>query len=135
MKKLSIFFFILFMIHLLSCTEVVQNKSGDSELTLLMREMFDDGMNIKQQILEGKNPEIFDKAERLLSSHSTDPKTALSEDYKLFAQSYLASLEALREADSENINTQYEIVITSCMNCHQKLCPGPMMKIKKLYIN
>lgn len=134
MKKPFIFIFILSTIYLLSCNDVKNKSTTDSELTLLMREMFDDGLKMKEQIINGENPEILDKAKRLLSSHSTDPEVALSDTYKLFAQSYLNALEALEEAPLETRKKQYEIMVTSCMNCHQKLCPGPMMRIKKLYL-
>jgi len=135
MKKIFIFVLILSTIHLLSCNGINNKSPNDSELTLLMREMFDDGMKIKEQIINGENPEILDRTKRLLSAHSTDPEVALSDTYKLFAQSYLTAIEALEDTTIETKKTQYDVVVTSCMNCHQKLCPGPMMKIKKLYIN
>lgn len=134
-KKIFVFCLMLSVIYLLSCSNVDNKTSNDSEMTLLMREMFDDGMNIKAAVLEGRKPEISNKAKELMSAHSTDPKVAMSEEFKIFAQSYLASVEALEEANSENISQQYEIMVTSCMNCHVKLCPGPMVKIKKLYLD
>lgn len=97
--------------------------------------MFDEGMNIKNQIKNGEKPEIAEKAKRLLSSHSTDPEVAMSDEYKLFAQSYLAAIEGLEDASPESRTQSYEIMVTTCMNCHQKLCPGPMMRIKKLYLD
>ena len=135
MKKLFFFFLLLSSIYILSCSDIKKNTSNDSELTLLMREMFDEGTSIKAQILNGEKPLIADKAKRLLSSHSTDPKVAMSDEYKIFAQSYLAAIEALENANPETIEKPYEVMVTSCMNCHRKLCPGPMVKIKKLYLN
>ncbi|MGK0390232.1 MAG: hypothetical protein ACI94Y_002983 [Maribacter sp.] len=138
MKKTFFFCLILSVIYFLSCTDLnkkTSNTSNDSELTLLMRNMFDDGMKIKEAVLEGKKPQIMDKAKALMSAHSTDPEVAMSEEFKIFAQSYLAAVEALKEANNETITTQYETMVNSCMNCHRSLCPGPIVKIKKLYLD
>jgi hypothetical protein len=138
MKKPFLFCSILSIIYILSCSDINKkpsNTSNGSELTLLMREMFDDGMKIKEAILEGENPQIMNKAKALMSAHSTDPEVAISEEFEIFAQSYLAAVEALEEVNNENRTTQYEIMVTSCMNCHRSLCPGPMVKIKKLYLD
>ena len=37
------------------------NPNGDSELALLMREMFDDGMRMKEQIEKGDKLEVLAK--------------------------------------------------------------------------
>ena len=138
MKKLFFFCGMLSIIYLLSCSDMNKkssNTSNDSELTLLMRDMFDDGMMIKASVLAGEKPQIMDKAKALMSSHSTDSEVAMSNDFKVFAQSYLAAVEALENANNENITDQYEVMITSCMDCHRSLCPGPMVRIKKLYLD
>ena len=37
----------------------VINPNGDSELALLMRDMFEDGMRLKEQIAKGEQPDIL----------------------------------------------------------------------------
>ncbi len=135
MNKRIAFICITILFYILSCNDVKnQSVPKDSELTLLMRQMYDESEQIKAQILKGEKPQILDQAEALLHSHSTDPSVAESEAFKLFAESYLAAIDALKNADAAHIQTSYEIMVTSCMNCHRQLCPGPMMKIKKLYL-
>ena len=68
MKILFTFFSVALLIFGLSCSEPEQetvkeiihttNPNGDSELALLMREMFEDGMRIKEQIMKGEEPEV-----------------------------------------------------------------------------
>lgn len=134
MKTFLLFITILLLIHLLSCTKVSENTSDDSELTLLMREMYDEGLIIKKQIEAGEKPDLTDYRKRLLSSHSTKPEVAQSDIFKLYAEVYLDACKTLEDGKNEDITTQYQSVITTCMNCHQKLCPGPMVRIKKLYL-
>jgi len=135
MRKLLLFSILLLLIHLLSCTKVSENTSDDSELTLLMREMYDESLLIKKQIEAGKQPKLTDYQKRLLSSHSTKAEVAQSEEFKLYAESYLDAYKVLEEGESLDKSTPYESLITTCMNCHRKMCPGPMVKIKKLYLD
>jgi hypothetical protein len=46
---------------------------------------------------------------------------------------YLQSSERLNKSH-DNLSETFNIMVDNCMNCHQKMCPGPMVKIKKLYI-
>ncbi len=110
------------------------NPNGDSELALLMRDMFDEGMLIKQQIKEGKKPKLISSFETIHSAQATEPEKAASAEYKAYADSYLASLNALKSTSLEDSPQAYNGMVQSCMACHSALCPGPKVKIKKLFI-
>ncbi|HFA48164.1 MAG TPA: hypothetical protein ENJ95_04010 [Bacteroidetes bacterium] len=111
------------------------NPNGDSELSLLMREMFDDAMRMKEQIIAGEKPEVLKRFEKIHSSEATQPEKVNTEKFKVFADSYLAALAALKnaEAGSES-ERKFHGMVESCMNCHRSICPGPMVRIKKLYL-
>lgn len=144
MKIFLTFFSMALLIFGLACSEVEQepvkeiihpiNPNGDSELALLMREMFDDGLRIKQQIMKGEQPEILKKFEKILTAEATEPEKAASQKYKHFANTYLESLESLKNARGEEAGNLYQVMVQNCMNCHNAMCPGPMVKIKKLYL-
>jgi hypothetical protein len=108
------------------------NPNGDSELALLMREMFDEAQLIKTQIDNGDPVEVNVEHEKILTAHATEPEKAASEEYRAFAGLYLKSIESLRSANAEEAGAIYSNVVVNCMACHKELCPGPVVKIKKL---
>jgi TusA-related sulfurtransferase len=109
------------------------NLRKDSELTTLMREMELDFKKIKEDLAAGKSAKPgLDYAE-ILEAHSTDPEVAESESYRAFAQNFLQVLDAFEKNEVEKSAEIFETLVTSCMNCHQVHCPGPMVRIKKLY--
>ena len=110
------------------------NPNGDSELALLMRDMFDEGMALKQQIKDGKKPKLISSFETIHTAQATEPEKAASPEYKAYADSYLASLNALKAASLDDTQEAYNGMVQSCMACHSALCPGPKVKIKKLFI-
>lgn len=108
------------------------NPNGDSELALLMRAMFDEAQQIKQQIANEEPIAIKINHEKILTAHATEPEKAASAEYKAFADVYLQTMEKLQTADPAQKANLYDNMVNSCMTCHKALCPGPMVKIKKL---
>ena len=121
---------------LVSCNQGKQqspiNPNGDSELALLMREMYDEAERIKQQIENGEPVEINLDHESILTAHATEPDKVASEQYKAFAKSYIQSIKNLESAEPEQLVSLYDHVVNNCMVCHRALCPGPVVRIKKL---
>lgn len=108
------------------------NPNGDSELALLMRDMYKEAEHVKNQIKNGEDFKIKLDHEKILSAHATEPEKAASKEYKNFAKMYLANLDQLQNANSENVEMVFQSLVSSCLSCHQQLCPGPMVRIKKL---
>lgn len=111
------------------------NPNGDSELALLMRDLHEDGLRLKQQILDGKAPDIKAAYEKLLVAKATEPAKAASPEYAAFTSFYEASVASLLEAQEGHRAEAYQSMVNACMACHQELCPGPMVKIKRLYLS
>jgi hypothetical protein len=106
----------------------------DSELALLMREMWDDSDLMKQSVLEGEMPQDF--REKFVNIHSaipTDPdvKTA---DFKIMGDVLVESMTKLQNSEEKDLITNFNVMVTNCIACHQVHCPGPIVKIKKLEI-
>ncbi|WP_228851764.1 hypothetical protein [Aegicerativicinus sediminis] len=108
------------------------NPNGDSELALLMRQMYDEAQLIKEQINKGEPIEINLNHEKILTAHATQPEKAASEEYRAFANLYLQSIKNLQSANANEVANIYDNMVVSCMTCHKVLCPGPMVKIKQL---
>jgi nitrous oxide reductase accessory protein NosL len=108
------------------------NPNGDSELTLLMRQMFDEAAQIKQQIAQ-EDPIAFKlNHENLLTAQATQPERIASPQYESFAHLYLQSVKNLQKANPEQKANAYDMMLASCVNCHKTYCPGPLTRIYQL---
>ena len=138
----SLFTFLVLSCILLACGseridqggDRVINPNGDSELALLMRDMFEDGMRTKAQILAGEQPEINTDFHHIRHASATEPQKVASEDYAHLAKVYEATAESLLTSEHPERGATYQMMVGACMSCHQVMCPGPMVKIKKMYL-
>lgn len=141
MRKYRILLFVIVCVTQLcfvSCSNGKQkslNPNGDSELALLMRQMYEDGMNTKQQLLDGKPPVINVKYHQLHTAKATEPEKVASPNYAAFANAYEASVKSFLESDETNRAATYHSMVDACMNCHQTICPGPTVRIKHLFLS
>ena len=142
-KYYSLIFLLIFFAIAIACSKEQKpsgtnayiqpiNPNGDSELAVLMRAMYDDAARVKQQIASGKRITFNVHHEDVLNAHATEPEKAASAEYKAFARLYLESIKQLENASINEVDQLYSTMIQHCMNCHQSLCPGPIVKIKKL---
>lgn len=113
-------------------TERPVHPNGDSELALLMREMFTESDSLKQLVLEGKRLSGLKKYQDIHSAIPTDEE-ASGPVFEAFAESYIASIKALEASDSSAV-FNFNHMVDQCRNCHTEFCPGPKKRIKKLYI-
>lgn len=110
------------------------NPNGDSELALLMRQMFEESLNMRRAIQKGEKPEISLDLAKIHTVQATEPEKQASESYKAWGQAYLNAVNMYNEAPVSEAKEAYTLMIDQCMNCHGQLCPGPTVKIKKLYL-
>jgi hypothetical protein len=115
---------------------VSTNPNGDSELALLMRDMFKDSWKARQAVLKGNNPGLdIETLERIHSAQATEPDKVASPLFAAMSDSYLAAVKALNSAaDSAALSKSYSLMVKQCEVCHQQFCPGPLVKIKKLHL-
>lgn len=108
------------------------NPNGDTELALLMRAMFEEGMDIKADIEAGNHPEIKLDHEKILTAEATQPEEAASPEFKSLADKYLYSVRQLGARNNIDAGKKYDDMVQACMDCHRSMCPGPLARIKKL---
>ena len=140
MYKILVSAFILVVVTWLGCREQQSsgkmiNPNGDSELALLMRQMFEEGMLTKQQIIDGQIPDLKVAYKHIHTAKPTEEGKTSSTEYMLFAKAYEASVERLLAAAPEERVDAYQNMVNTCMNCHETVCPGPMVRIKKMYLS
>lgn len=127
------------MVAAISCLAFIfpiaeQNASDkDSELTLLMRNMYADAANMRAAVKKRQKPVPAVPHEQILTAAASDPEKIASPTYTAFAQAYLKALDALQEGAPKQRPALYKALIDQCMDCHTSFCPGPKMLIKNLY--
>ncbi|MCB0820521.1 MAG: hypothetical protein KDC13_07850 [Bacteroidetes bacterium] len=124
---------------LLSCLWVVlasaKQPLEDSELTLLMRSMADEMKKVKSVVLTDK---FYDKWEvdykhMLVATPSTEAKKGPK--FNDFAKAFLTQLSRTQEnKDVSQIRPQFNLLVNSCIHCHESFCPGPLSMLKKLRV-
>lgn len=139
-SNIIVFLLIAFFSLLLSCSGEhkkvemgILHPNNDSELTLLMREMYDYFEAVKMDIQNDEIPENIRTFAEIHSAVATEPSKSESELYKAMSTVYLESAKRLGESRTD-VKKRFNIMIDNCMNCHKQMCPGPMVKIKKLYL-
>lgn len=121
-----------------SCTTVTKsavNPNGDSELALLMRQLYLDADSIKQLIVskEGTiSDEFISELERAHNAIPTDAKVKTPE-FKAYNNLIITQAKALQGA-SDNEVEEFNLLVKACINCHTRFCPGPIETITKLNI-
>lgn len=109
------------------------NPNGDSELALLMRDMFEESDSLKHLVVNGEQLTGLKKYQDIHSAIPTDP-TVTGPVFEAFAEAYIHSIKELEKTDSTSI-FKFNNMVDQCMNCHTEFCPGPKKRIKKLYID
>jgi hypothetical protein len=108
------------------------NPNGSSELALLMRHMFDDGMQMRADIMEGKKATTAIDHAKIHTAAATQPEETETPTYKTFAAAYEAAVGDLNAAPAGEQRGPYTHVVNTCIQCHQSFCTGPIRKIRKM---
>ena len=108
------------------------NPNGSSELALLMRAMFDEGMKMKEGVLNGEKVELELDYEKMLTSKATEPEKAASPAYEAFSEAFIDVMEEYKKADFDKSKALYLDMVSTCRSCHKFMCPGPLVRIDLL---
>ena len=115
--------------------EAIQYPNKDSELALLMRDMYEDAESMKKALELQKLPEDFRaKFKQIHSAEATDPSVR-NAAFDNMSEAFLAQVETLYQPISPSERSKaFNLMVQNCISCHQVHCPGPIKKIKKLHI-
>ena len=116
----------------------IYNPNGNSELALAMRQTFEQTEQIKLNLEKGDFSIPENYVENLQLFHSATPtdSTVKTELFSQFRNSlYLIANDLVSSSDLNKRKEVYQTLISTCISCHQKFCPGPIVRIKKLNLN
>ncbi|MDC0029001.1 hypothetical protein OAJ32_00665 [bacterium] len=124
------------------CIDNQINPNGDSELAIVMRNLFDNSLEIRNHIIEldtlksnklpSKLIEKFTYNLNLLhSAKPTDQNLRDDGVYQAFANAYINTSEKFK---SNLSHKNFNVMVNNCIQCHEKFCLGTIQKINKLYI-
>lgn len=112
---------------------VVNNPNIDSELTLLMRKMYEDADSIKQNIKNNTGTiteEFIAELELVHTATPSDPKLNNS-TFTAFNELLITEAKALKSQTDGKVEG-FNNLVNKCIDCHKIFCPGPIPRIKKL---
>jgi hypothetical protein len=113
----------------------VQDVKPASELALLMRLMADHADSVKVAVREGRElPPYPQEIKTLFTATPTEGMHIDPITYPTFGNDYLKKVDMLYAGQQEDHPRLYNALVQSCANCHTTHCPGPMMRIKKMYV-
>jgi hypothetical protein len=142
MNSIKTIFLFLILSVLISCEDEagkkqsnIVNPNGDSELALLMRSMFDDGVNIKEDLLNGEAPTLSADFLKIHTAKPTEEGKNATPEYASYARAYEDAVKAFQNSNPYQRVEAYQHMVNSCIQCHQEICPGPVRKIRKLVLS
>lgn len=128
---------------LLSCNSNNKSKKAEdktlimyqpSEMTLLMRKMYEVNKVVKNQIIQ--KDILLPFPEEFSTIHSavlTDPSER-NEEFDSLAKQFISYQEATFSSNSDATVYYFNKSVNTCIACHETRCTGSIPKIKKLLI-
>lgn len=113
-----------------------QELTPPSELALLMRQMAAHADSVKAGLARGdKRLPPYPRAISALLTATPTPGMHIDPiTFPTFGKDYQQRVDALYKAARKDRPRAYNALVLSCANCHTTHCPGPMMRIKKMYV-
>ena len=113
-----------------------QDVAPPSELALLMRLMAAHADSVKVGLARGEKelPPFPTEIATLFTATPTKDMHIDPITFPTFGKDYQDKVAALYNAARRDRPTAYNALVQSCANCHSTHCPGPMMRIKKMYV-
>lgn len=110
------------------------NPNGDSELSLLMRELAAFSDSVKQDLLNNREPRPHpENLTTILTARKTDENIDRSV-YDPLARTYITGVTYFYASKPEDRVENYNSMVNNCIACHQSFCGGPIKRIQKLLI-
>ena len=132
------FFAIIFLLLIAFVSTSSFKSTGNEDLSVLMDRMTKETKQIKKQIDSGKTQwkglKKYGVDYQIILTAIPSDASKKGEHFDDFALSFLKETERLRNSDESGLNTQYNAVITACINCHSSYCPGPISMLKRMKV-
>lgn len=112
------------------------SSNNPSEMSKLMKQMLQFIQTEKTNVTEGKPaqpfPSQFAKIETAKLTKGKKPSTDHSKYLQGFQAGLITYYKNVQTADRKE---KFNLLVNSCITCHQRECPGPVMVIEKNILN
>jgi len=116
--------------------EFVFDMYEPSEMTLLMRSMYEVNEEHKKEILAGNTPDKFPNEFLNIFTETLTDNKPQNEIFKAYSKVFIDNERAIFNKESElPLKQRYNNAINTCISCHTTECVGPITRIEKLLIN
>lgn len=106
-----------------------------SELAALMRVMEAHADSVAASFAnEGPFPQLPIGVDRLKTATPTEDMHIDAISFPIFVDEYHAKLIDLYSVEDSGRRDAYNALVQTCANCHYTHCPGPLMKIEKMFV-
>ena len=115
--------------------KIVYDMYQPSEMAMLMNQIYEYNLEVKQAILNGETPTEF--PEDFMKIHSAEMTDKFEHDasFQAFATMFVNAEKEVFDPHSEkDIKERFNSTVNLCISCHQTTCTGPIPRIKKLLI-
>ena len=105
-----------------------------SEMTVLMRRMYEVNKVVKNQIINKDSLLPFpNEFKNIHTAVLTDPSER-DDEFNILAKTFIDLQKETLSNNSDSIIYNYNKSIKTCITCHETRCTGPIPKIRKLLI-
>ncbi|NME66346.1 hypothetical protein [Flammeovirga aprica] len=132
---------ISFILTTLICCQQPKEKvssrypNGGSELAWLMRNATDQMEAQRSAVLEGQPLNSIPlNVNHILTAVPTEEGKTASKDYQQKATQFIKHVAKQKDISLKGQMDYFNTTVSLCVNCHETQCPGPNVRIKKLYI-
>jgi hypothetical protein len=125
-----------FITAILLCGIVVLCNSFliESDLSKLMRTMTSDAKKLREKVQKGDEIPMFYKKYKRIYTASPSSDNKKGDEFDALATAFLTNCERLHSSDDENRKLAYNAMVTACIRCHEKYCPGPLSMLKRMIL-
>ncbi len=113
-----------------SITELEDHKV--SPLAQLMRDMTVFADSTKQRLMRGEDLLPYPAEFKEMITAGSTPGMVDHRTFDPFAFSYLQQLDSLYKVPTTQRGAAFDELVQYCAACHGQVCPGPLVRIRKL---
>jgi len=113
---------------------VLNGFSAESDLSKLMRTMTSDAKKLREKVQKGDKIPMFYKKYKRIFTAVPSSENKKGDEFEALATAFLTNCERLHSSVAENRKPAYNAMVTACIRCHEKYCPGPLSMLKRMII-
>jgi len=115
--------------------KIVYDMYESSEMALLMNQMFEYNLKVKEEILKGEIPTEFPIDFLKIHTAEMSEFKSRNETFQSFSKVFIETERQIFDENSTvDIKNRFNNAVNVCISCHQTECTGPIPRIQKLLI-